>query len=77
VTKYGKTLQEKNGLKLVEVVNVEADESVSVLGYAILDPEGNEISRFPALEGVVEAFEELTDDYPPPKPGGSDGPSFG
>lgn len=76
MTKYGKILREKNGFKLMEVMNVEADGSVSVVGYAILDPEGNEISRLATLEEVVEAFEVLTDDYTPPRPGGSGGPSF-
>lgn len=77
MTKHGNTIQKKNGFKLVQIVSIEADGSVSIVGYAILDPKGNEISRFPSQEEVVVAFEELTDDSTPPPPSGLGGPSFG
>ncbi len=70
MTKYGKTIQEKNGFKLVEVVHVEADGSITIVGYAILDPEGSEIGHFPTIEKALEEFKRLTEDYtsPPPPP---------
>lgn len=61
--KYGKTIQEKNGFKLVEVAHVEADGSVTIVGYAILDPKGNEIGHFSTLEEALEEFKRLTEDY--------------
>jgi hypothetical protein len=77
MTKHGNTIQEKNGFQLVELVNMEADGRVTIVGYAILDSEGNEMSRFLSWEEAIAAFAELTDDSAPPPPGESRGPSFG
>ena len=68
MTKYGKTLKEKNGYKLVEIVKVDANGSITIIGYAILHPDGKEISKFSTYHDALDELERLTDDNTPPSP---------
>lgn len=68
MTKYRNTLNEINGYKLVEVVKVDAEENITIIGYAILDPDGNELSQFSTYKQALEELEQHTNDSKPSSP---------
>lgn len=78
MTRYGKPEQEKGQHKLVPIlIDGEAGEEPHIVGYAILDSDGNEIESFASWTEALAAFEVLPDDSAPPPPSGSGGMSFG
>lgn len=78
MTRYGKPSQEKGQYKLVPILlDGEADEEPRIVGYAILDSDGNVIEHCTTWTEALAAFEALPDDSRPPPPGGSGRMSFG
>jgi len=51
---------------LVEVWEADATGSKALIGYAICNPDGEEIDFFGAYNDALDAFRELTDDSEPP-----------
>lgn len=68
MTKHGKTISAKNGFKLIEIEQIASDGSISIIGYAIIGPNGIEVSHFSSIEEALEKFKELTDVTPPSSP---------
>jgi len=77
--RYGKSLREKNGIKLVEVGEMRLNGLTRITGYALLGRDGLEIGFCISLHEAKGIFEFLTVDRAfshaedPVEPG----PSFG
>lgn len=70
---YGDTpFFEKNGFAMVEVWDINEDGKRKFRGYALLNPESEEIDFFESYEDALAELERLTedndDDSAPPPP---------
>ena len=59
---YGNTLFAENGFSLVEVVEMDVAGSQVVVGYAILDPDGDEISFLKSYDDAVAEIRRILED---------------
>lgn len=59
---YGKTLFEKNGFTVVEVLEMDAAGATVVSGFAVLDSEGNELGFFDDYYDALAECERILDD---------------
>lgn len=64
---YGEPLFSKNGLALFGVYDEDAAGNTILVGYAILDADGNEIGFFDNYDDALVEIQGLTaDELPPP-----------
>ena len=62
---YGKSRVEENGFSVVEVLETNAAGVSVLIGYAILDPDGNEMGFFGSIDDALSEFQRITDDNKP------------
>lgn len=63
MSRYGRTLAEKDGFSLVEKIDTASDGSTIVVGYVIVGPDGTELESFAANEfdEAMEALERIAE----------------
>lgn len=63
---YGKALFSKDDFTLVEVCETDGTGRKIIVGYAILNPEGEEIASYSNYDDALTEFNRISDDGPPP-----------
>jgi hypothetical protein len=71
--KYGGVAREKNGYSVVEVYEEDSSGNQTLIGYAVLDPDGGEVGFFGNLDDAMDELDRVANG-PAPKPST---PSFG